>query len=259
MKVRNAGARYARRDAIANRAQLRRTRPELRRDDHRDARRGSREKLFARRDPLIQGRLAPQHVDRELAAGARGLGPRAKLVGFDDLDDVTVENAPHLGESLVHASILGFACHLEGVVKVWIPLLLVTSVAHADPAERCAKGKELAAGGKELPRAALYLEACTDDDGVRLKNSLAHKLEESQLSLLTISSLPDGAIAEIDAYPGEQLTTPASVWVKPGTYKITINGMTVEKTVEPRSRTTVIVNAPPPKKDPKTGVVSFED
>jgi hypothetical protein len=137
-------------------------------------------------------------------------------------------------------------------------LLLLAATAHADPSERCQAGLDFAKKN-DLPRAALYLEGCSDDDSVRTKNKVLHQLDNSQLSALTVSTTPDGMVGEIDAYPGEQFTTPATVWVKAGTYKITVNGATVEKTIEPHSRTAVIINAPPPPKEPKTGVVSFEE
>jgi hypothetical protein len=143
-------------------------------------------------------------------------------------------------------------------VKLAIALvMLAAATAHADDA-RCKTGIELAKKA-ELPRAALYLDACDDDEGIRVRNSVVHKLEATKLSHVTITSLPEGAVGETDAMPGEQFTTPATIWVKAGTYKITVGGQTVEKMVEPHSRTTVIINVPPPPKAPKTGVVSFED
>jgi hypothetical protein len=144
------------------------------------------------------------------------------------------------------------------VKALLIALLLASATAaHAD-ASRCDKGKELAQT-KDLPRAALYLDSCTDDDGIRIRNSVAHKLEATQLSPLTITSLPDGLPGESTAMPGEPFTTPATIWVKAGTYKITVGGQTVEKTVEAHSRTSVIINAPPPPKAAKNGTVSFEE
>jgi hypothetical protein len=136
-------------------------------------------------------------------------------------------------------------------------VLLAAATAHADDA-RCKQGIELAGKG-ELPRAALYLDACTDDDGVRVRNQVVHKLEATKLSHVTISSMPDALEGETDALPGEKFTTPATVWVKAGTYKFTVGGQTVEKTVEAHSRTTVIINVPKPPKPPRNGAVSFEE
>lgn len=143
-------------------------------------------------------------------------------------------------------------------MKVSIALvLLAAAAAHADADEaRCQKGIELAKA-RDLPRAALYLDSCTDDEGIRVRNQVAHQLEGTQLSHVTITSMPAGQVGEIDALPGEQFTTPATVWVKAGTYKITVAGQTVEKTVEPHSRTTVIIDVPAAPKAPKTGVVDF--
>jgi len=143
-------------------------------------------------------------------------------------------------------------------VKLAIALVLAAAAtAHAD--DRCATGIELAKQANQLPRAALYLESCTDDDGVRVRNSVTHKLEATQLSHVTVISMPEGVEGEIDAMPGEKFTTPATIWAKAGTYRITVGGQTVEKVVEPHSRTTVIINVPPPPKPAKNGSVSFEE
>ncbi len=136
-------------------------------------------------------------------------------------------------------------------------LLAAATVAHADDA-RCKRGIELAAT-RDLPRAALYLDSCTDDEGIRVRNRVMHELEGTQLSHVTISSMPAGLTGETDALPGEQFTTPATIWAKAGTYKITVGGQTVEKTLEPHSRTTVIIDVPAPPKPAKTGVVTFEE
>lgn len=136
-------------------------------------------------------------------------------------------------------------------------VLLGITAAYAD-GDRCQRGIELAKQG-DLPRAALYLDACTDDDGVRVRNDVTRKLEDTKLSHMTIVSMPEGAAGETDAMPGETFTTPVTIWAKAGTYKITVGGQTVEKVLEPHSRTTVIINAPPPPKPAKSGVVSFEE
>ena len=143
-------------------------------------------------------------------------------------------------------------------MKLAIVFVLATTVtAYAD--DRCATGVELAKQAHDLPRAALYLESCTDDDSVRVRNSVAHKLEDTQLSHVTVISMPEGVEGETTAMPGEKFTTPATIWTKAGTYKITVGGQTVEKVVEPHSRTTVIINVPPPPKPAKNGSVSFEE
>lgn len=137
-------------------------------------------------------------------------------------------------------------------------VLCAAASASADPRERCAKGKQLAVE-QDLPRAALYLDSCTDDDGVRVRNHVVHALEATQLSPLTITSMPAGIEGTTDALPGETFTTPATIWAKAGTYTITVGGQTVEKTLEPHSRTTVIIDVPEPPKPARTGVVDFSE
>lgn len=136
-------------------------------------------------------------------------------------------------------------------------VLLGVTAAHAE-SDRCLTGIVLAKKG-DLPRAALYLDACTDAEGVRVRYDVTHSLEDTKLSHMTIVSMPEGATGETDAMPGETFTTPVTIWAKAGTYKITVGGQTVEKVLEPHSRTTVIINVPPPPKPAKSGVVSFED
>lgn len=137
-------------------------------------------------------------------------------------------------------------------------VLCAATSASADPEARCAKGKQLAEQD-DLPRAALYLDSCTDDDGVRVRNRVVHALEATRLSPLTITSMPAGLPGTTDALPGETFTTPATIWAKAGTYTITVGGQTVEKTLEPHSRTTVIIDVPAPPKPAKNGAVSFEE
>lgn len=136
-------------------------------------------------------------------------------------------------------------------------VLLGAATAYADDA-RCKQGMELAKQG-ELPRAALHLDSCTDDDGIRVRNDVTHKLEATKLSHMTIISSPEGVAGETDALPGERFTTPATIWARAGTYKVTVGGQTVEKVLEPHSRTTVIINVPPPPKAAKDGVVDFDE
>jgi len=151
-------------------------------------------------------------------------------------------------------------------VKAFIALVVLGAVtastsARADDngdaeARRCRRGIELAAK-RDLPRAALYLESCSDDDGIRVRSEVTHALEATQLSHITVTSMPAGLDGETDALPGERFTTPATIWAKAGTYRITVGGRTVEKVLEPHSRTTVIVEVPAPPKPAKSGVVDF--
>jgi hypothetical protein len=132
------------------------------------------------------------------------------------------------------------------------------ATAHADAGDRCKTGIALAKA-KDLARAALYLDSCNDDEGIKIRYEVTHKLDATQLSHMTVTSLPEGLEGETDAMPGEKFTTPATIWAKAGTYKITVGGQTVEKTLEPHSRTTVIINVPAPPKPPRDGVVDFEE
>jgi hypothetical protein len=84
---------------------------------------------------------------------------------------------------------------------------LASSTAWAD---RCEDGKAFAAKG-DLPRAALYLESC-DGDYAKLKADVAHKLDATKLSAMTIVTTPSGLEATTNALPGETFTTPATIW-----------------------------------------------
>ncbi len=137
-------------------------------------------------------------------------------------------------------------------------VMSAATAASAEPDARCERGRELAAA-HDLPRAALYLDGCKDDDSVRARNQVVHALEATRLSPLTITSMPAGLPATTDALPGETFTTPATIWAKAGTYTITVAGQTVEKTLEPHSRTTVIIDVPAPPRPAKTGVVNFDE
>lgn len=134
--------------------------------------------------------------------------------------------------------------------------LLVCRLAHAD---RCADGVEAAKKG-DLPRASLYLDGCTDEAAQDAAADVAKKLRASNLSALSISSTPDALEGETDALPGEKFTTPATIWTKAGTYKVTVAGFSQQVTVGPRTRTPVIINAVVKKDDrPRDGKVDFTE
>lgn len=133
--------------------------------------------------------------------------------------------------------------------------VLSTRLAHAD---RCADGIEAAKKG-DLPRASLYLDSCTDEASQAAAADVAKKLRASNLSALSISSMPDALEGETDALPGEKFTTPATIWTKAGTYKVTVAGFSQQVTVGPRTRTPVIINAVVKKHDPKDGKVDFRE
>lgn len=144
---------------------------------------------------------------------------------------------------------------------------MLTAPALAAPAspdrERCAKGIELATG-KDLARAALYLEGCAGDAAEQATARVGKQLRASALSALSIvSDTPSVVVSfETDAMPGEQLATPATIWAKAGTYKIrTTSGvMETEATLAARSRATVVLRAAAPHaRTPRDGAVSFLD
>jgi hypothetical protein len=134
--------------------------------------------------------------------------------------------------------------------------MLMCGTAYAD---RCADGIEAAQKG-DLPRASLYLESCTDEASVDAAADVAKKLRASNLSALSISSTPDALEGETDALPGEKFTTPATIWTKAGTYKVTVGGFSQQVTVGQRTRTPVIINAIVKKHDrPRDGKVDFTE
>jgi hypothetical protein len=138
---------------------------------------------------------------------------------------------------------------------VVVGIVVVCRLAHAD---RCADGIAFAKKG-DLPRASLYLESCTDEAAQDAAAGVAKKLRASNLSALSISSTPDALEGETDALPGEKFTTPATIWTKAGTYKVTVGGFSQSVTVGARTRTPVIINAIVKKHDPKDGKVDFNE
>ena len=139
-----------------------------------------------------------------------------------------------------------------------------------DAAARCTLGA-IYAKRNDLPRAALYLTDCQD---VALPDEIAapvlqivrdvkHRLDASRFSALDVMSQPEGLTAEIDALPGESFTTPATVWVAPGTHQIRATlaerSWTQRVTTEPRKNTLIVIEtgvgvAPPA---PRTSKIDF--
>src|SRR5258706_11686245 len=254
MKIRNTGAADLACDSIAHRAKLGGIDRELGRDDHRDASRRASQRLARGRQPRRIARRIPEDLDRDLATEPRRARPRAEIVSLDDLDEIPVEDAPDLRG--FHATILRGACHLERV-KPWIVLAIVAGAARAD-AGRCEQGIEYL-NAKDLPRAALYLEGCEGDAVDQLHTKLSHS-DLSQLSIVT-SAPADG---EIDAFPGEKLETPITLWVKAGTYKVHVerDGRIAETsvTLAAHSRTSVVLDVgAKTARPPRTGVVDFNE
>ncbi|NVB80685.1 MAG: hypothetical protein HOV81_19980 [Kofleriaceae bacterium] len=162
---------------------------------------------------------------------------------------------------------------------VWVIGLAVVGVsaAHADPAtDRCAAGLEFAKKG-DLPRAALYLDGCTElalpadlaDEVGKASADVMKKLRASELSALSISTTPSGLIGQTDALPGETFTTPATIWTRAGTYNVVVaadaaalaagKGVSSVAKVEPHSRGGVIINAATKEPTTKDGVVDFTE
>ncbi|MEO8554091.1 MAG: hypothetical protein ABI678_29150 [Kofleriaceae bacterium] len=140
-----------------------------------------------------------------------------------------------------------------------VTVLALAGTAHADPA-RCARGLELAKS--DLPRAALYLEGCTGAAEERAAAEVATKLRASELSTLTVTAGTEPVPFATDALPGEPLATPASIWVKAGTYKIRVVGTETEitATVAARSRSMLVLTAPAkPSVEPRQQVANFND
>jgi len=140
---------------------------------------------------------------------------------------------------------------------------MLTAPSLADPAPdpaagRCTKGLSYAKAG-DLPHAALYLDGCTGDEAERASAQVMTKLRASELSALSISSDPSGVTVETDAMPGEQLTTPAEIWVKAGTYKLRSNGREMTTTLAAHSRATVILTVPKQAAGPRVGHVDMTD
>lgn len=118
-----------------------------------------------------------------------------------------------------------------------------------DSAVRCTLGA-VYAQRNELPRAMLYLEDCADAelpeeiamDVVRATRDVKKRLRASELAQLTIVTDPAGMTVDLDAFAGEKLTAPVTVWVKAGVHTVRA-GTQLQNTVsvDAYSRTTVYV------------------
>ncbi len=142
-----------------------------------------------------------------------------------------------------------------------------------DPAARCALGAVFA-NQADLPRAALYLTDCAEatlpDDVAapvaRAARTVTKQLRASELSQLQIVTRPDHLVVEVDVLPGEQVPTPATVWVKAGTHTVTaaFNGkqFTNTVTVAAFARAAVVIdlgNQSAPVRTAKDGKVDFNE
>lgn len=138
-----------------------------------------------------------------------------------------------------------------------------------DPAIRCTLGA-VYAKRNELPRAAIYLAECDEaqlppEIGApiaKLALETKRKLRDSDLAVLEIVTKPAGMMAEIAALPGDQLVTPATVWIPAGSYdvKATRDGHTITNHVATtaHSRSVLIMeDAAPSAKPVKAGKADF--
>lgn len=165
------------------------------------------------------------------------------------------------------------------LVKPWWIAIAVLAAAAPAYADWCDQGLALAEtkNANVLPRAALYLEQCKTDSlspelaerVARARAAVAHTLDNSQLSALTIVTTPGALVAETDALPGERFPTPATIWAKAGEYTVKVaiddatldagKGVMTTASLEAYSRRTVIINVPVKKAAPKDGKVDFND
>jgi len=147
-------------------------------------------------------------------------------------------------------------------VQRWICLgvwLAAASTAAAPAKDRCVAGARYEDQG-DLPRAALYLDGCDEVDGFeRATRDLKKKLEASQLSKLDIVSTPAGLVVEIDALPGEPVTTPATVWVRAGRHVVKGEQIAGAVDVPPHAHATIVLEPKKPPPAPRNGRVTFEE
>jgi hypothetical protein len=146
----------------------------------------------------------------------------------------------------------------------------------ADPAARCALGTVYAKRG-DLSRAALYLERCDDaklpDDVepavTHAMTDTSRKLGDSDLAVLDVVTHPEGFVAEIDALPGERFATPATLYIKAGSYEVRAaadadaldgkRGIAKRVATEARKRSAVVLEGPRRAPPARAGRADFDD
>ncbi|HLL24399.1 MAG TPA: hypothetical protein VK427_19845 [Kofleriaceae bacterium] len=119
--------------------------------------------------------------------------------------------------------------YADALAKADKPTIAALRAKPDDVAARCTLGA-VYAKKQDLPRASLYLAGCTDaelPDEIRAPvakaaRDVARQLRESELSSIVITTKPEGVAlrAELSAFPGDAFTTPATIWVKAGTYEL---------------------------------------
>lgn len=140
-----------------------------------------------------------------------------------------------------------------------------------DPAIRCTLGA-VYAKRNELSRAAVYLAGCEDaqlppelgEPIAKLAIETVKKLRDSDLAVLEIVTKPAGMTAEIAALPGDQLVTPATVWIPAGSYDVvaTHDGHTIKNHVAPTAHSRSVVfldDSSAAQKPVKAGKADFTD
>ena len=139
-----------------------------------------------------------------------------------------------------------------------------------DVAARCTLGA-IYARRNDLPRAALYLAGCDDaaipDDiagPVRAAvRDTKRRLDASRYSALAVLSRPEGLTVEIDALPGESVTTPATVWIPPGDHQLRTavgeRAFTQRVVTEPHKNASVMLDTTPAAKPsaPRQASIDF--
>jgi len=144
----------------------------------------------------------------------------------------------------------------------------------ADVAARCTLGA-IYAKRHDLSRASLYLAGCGDANlpeeisatVARASRDVTRKLRESELSSIVITTKPEGLAltAEITALPGDTFTTPATIWVKAGTYELEATdgqlAYTQSVSVGTFSRTAAMIDTEAKHKAtaPRAGKADFRD
>ncbi|MBA3538647.1 MAG: hypothetical protein H0T79_03390, partial [Deltaproteobacteria bacterium] len=140
-----------------------------------------------------------------------------------------------------------------------------------DATVRCTLGA-VYAKRNDLSRAHLYLTDCDDAtlpddiaaDVVKLLHETQKKTRASDLAVVELVSNPTGLVVAFDGLPHETITTPATIWIKAGTYtaRVTANGRILTNTVvaKEHSRTASIFEAAAaPLTSPTAGKIDFTD
>ncbi len=141
-----------------------------------------------------------------------------------------------------------------------------------DAAARCTLGAIYARRG-ELARAGFFLSGCEDAAlpgdiaaaVAQVASETLRKLNDGDLASIEVMSTPAGVPAESSALPGEPFTTPATLWVRPGSYEVhaQVNGTvrTYPVAAQARKRTPVVIEVPATKAPPgpRDHEVTFDD